>query len=109
MRHLWEQRSFKNRLYTWLISAFLLMSTCGSLRSLVFAQAAESVEQETISPQLSFVYAADIFGNTVSGYVMDSSTGAVKEVPGSPFQAGVQPETVAVHPSNRFVYAVNDS
>jgi 6-phosphogluconolactonase len=43
----------------------------------------------------------------VSGYAIDSTTGALTPVPGSPFAAGLDPNSVAVDPSNRFVYVAN--
>src|SRR5579864_4660604 len=46
--------------------------------------------------------------STVSGYAIDSTTGALSPVPGSPFAAGVNPVSMAVTPSNKFVYAANN-
>jgi hypothetical protein len=43
----------------------------------------------------------------VSGYTIDSSTGALTPIPGSPFSAGAAPVSVAVDPSGRFVYVAN--
>jgi 6-phosphogluconolactonase (cycloisomerase 2 family) len=56
-----------------------------------------------------FLYAADINSvpGAVSGYAVDSTTGALSPVPGSPFAAGVTPVSVAVTPSNKFVYVAN--
>ena len=44
---------------------------------------------------------------TVSGYAIDSTTGALTPVPGSPFGAGLAPLSLAVAPSNKFVYVAN--
>lgn len=59
-----------------------------------------------------FVYVANsVTGSnlpgTVSGYSVDSTTGALTPVPGSSFAAGVVPLAVAVSPSNKFVYVAN--
>ena len=43
----------------------------------------------------------------VSGYAVDAATGALSPVPGSPFAAGTTPDSVAVDPSNKFVYVAN--
>jgi 6-phosphogluconolactonase len=45
--------------------------------------------------------------NSVSGYAIDSTTGALTLLPGSPFAAGVDPHSLAVDPSNKFVYVAN--
>jgi 6-phosphogluconolactonase len=44
---------------------------------------------------------------SVSGYAVNEKTGALTPVPGSPFATGVQPASVAVHPSGRFVYVAD--
>jgi 6-phosphogluconolactonase len=44
---------------------------------------------------------------TVSAYAIDSSTGALTLVPGSPFAAGSNPYSLTVDPSSRFVYVAN--
>jgi YVTN family beta-propeller protein len=44
---------------------------------------------------------------TISAYAIDSSTGALTVVPGSPFAAGSTPSSLVVDPSNRFVYVTN--
>lgn len=62
------------------------------------------------STQPTFLYS--IGGNSlgsgaVFGYVVDSTTGALSPVPGSPFGAGLFPISVVVSPSNKFVYVAN--
>jgi 6-phosphogluconolactonase len=44
----------------------------------------------------------------VSAYTINSSTGALNQVAGSPFAAGIQPVSVAVDPSGRFAYVANE-
>jgi len=41
------------------------------------------------------------------GYSVDSASGALTQVPGSPFGAGSEPYFVSVDPSGRFVYSAN--
>jgi 6-phosphogluconolactonase (cycloisomerase 2 family) len=55
-----------------------------------------------------FVYVANLYGNSVSAYAIDPTTGALAPVPGSPFATGVFPESVAVYPTGKFVYVSND-
>jgi 6-phosphogluconolactonase (cycloisomerase 2 family) len=49
------------------------------------------------------------YSGTVSGYAVDSTTGALSPVPGSPFAADLTPGAVAVTPSNKFVYVANNA
>jgi 6-phosphogluconolactonase (cycloisomerase 2 family) len=45
--------------------------------------------------------------STVAAYRIDVNTGALSEVPGSPFAARIWPLFVAVDPSGKFAYAAN--
>ena len=48
----------------------------------------------------------EVEGN-VSGYTINSTTGALTPIAGSPFAAGLFPQSVAVDPTGRFAYAAN--
>lgn len=50
------------------------------------------------------VYAANSGGDGISAYRVDGA-GALAEVPGSPFPAGVSPWAVALDPTGRYAYA----
>jgi 6-phosphogluconolactonase len=56
-----------------------------------------------------FVYVVNNLNGTgsVSAFTIDTSTGALSAVAGSPFAAGANPNDVEVHPSGRFLYAGN--
>jgi 6-phosphogluconolactonase len=54
-----------------------------------------------------FAYVANAGSNAIRGYEINTSTGLLTEVPGSPVSAGNEPDFVTVDPLNRFVYAVN--
>lgn len=43
-----------------------------------------------------FLYAANTYGNSVSAYSINSSSGELTAVSGSPFTAGTRPEAVAI-------------
>jgi 6-phosphogluconolactonase len=53
----------------------------------------------------SFVYAALTAANQIAAFSIDSVTGALSPVPGSPFSAGDQPTTLTS--TNNFLYAAN--
>jgi len=44
---------------------------------------------------------------SISAFTIDSSTGALSAVAGSPFSTGTDPSAVSVDPTDRFVYVVN--
>ncbi|HLJ24673.1 MAG TPA: beta-propeller fold lactonase family protein [Candidatus Acidoferrales bacterium] len=44
---------------------------------------------------------------TVSAYAVDANTGVLTLVPGSPFSAGLNPYSIALDPSSKFVYVAN--
>ena len=59
------------------------------------------------NPTPGFAYVANYFGDNVSAYRINSSTGALSAVAGSPFAAGSAPRSVTVDPSGRFAYVAN--
>jgi len=61
----------------------------------------------TVDPTGKFLYAAINQGNDISGYLINSSTGALTPILGSPFSAGSVPMTVRVDPSGRYAYVTN--
>jgi 6-phosphogluconolactonase (cycloisomerase 2 family) len=48
-----------------------------------------------------------VITGTIHVFNVDASTGALTEVPGSPFDAGLTPRQLVVDPTGRFVYVVN--
>jgi len=60
-----------------------------------------------VDPKNNYLYAANQFTNTVSGFSYDSSSGALTEVPGSPFSAGTAPSGLAITPDGNFLYVSN--
>ncbi|NOX90905.1 MAG: beta-propeller fold lactonase family protein [Gammaproteobacteria bacterium] len=53
-----------------------------------------------------FVLVSNLAGGTVSVFRINSDSGQLKEVDGSPFFAGFNPHSIALHPNGRFVYAI---
>jgi YVTN family beta-propeller protein len=67
-----------------------------------------------VDPSVKFVYVANQSSGDVSGYTIDSTTGALTQITGSnpsPFTVapnGSGPFSVAVDPSGKFVYVANN-
>jgi 6-phosphogluconolactonase (cycloisomerase 2 family) len=54
-----------------------------------------------------FAYVTNYSTNTISSYSINSTTGALTPVSGSPFAAGTQPMAMAITPNGKFAYASN--
>src|SRR6202011_1547651 len=64
-----------------------------------------------VDPSGKFAYVVNEGDNTVSGYTINATTGALTPIAGSPFAgtAGTYPQPVAVDPSGKFAYVANSS
>jgi 6-phosphogluconolactonase len=66
----------------------------------------------TIDPFNRFIYTGnqvtefDGGSNSISGFLLNGSTGALTKVTGSPFLTGTAPDAVAMDPSGRFLFAL---
>ena len=62
--------------------------------------------------QFQFAYVVNLGSNlgpnTVSGYTINATTGALSPIAGSPFAAGDGPVSIAVDPTGRFAYVANE-
>jgi 6-phosphogluconolactonase len=98
------------------ISAFTINSVTGGLTPVsgspfptappIVAGHYPGVNSVTVDPTGKFLYAAIVQGD-ISAYVINSSTGALTPVAGSPFLTGSAPQTVRVDPSGRYAYVTN--
>jgi 6-phosphogluconolactonase len=68
--------------------------------------AGSGVSAITVDASESFVYTANTTANTVSGFRINSTTGALTPLQGSPYSstAGTAPSTIAIDPRNTIVY-----
>jgi YVTN family beta-propeller protein len=55
------------------------------------------------------VYVVNSGSGSISAYSLNTATGVLSEVGGSPFVAGANPQYVAADPTGRFLYAANSS
>lgn len=63
-----------------------------------------------VDPLGRYVYVANgnAAASTISAYTMDSSTGRLTPIAGSPFAAtGISPASIAIDPTGKFVYVAN--
>ena len=60
-----------------------------------------------VDPTGKFVYVANYYAANVRAFGIDQNTGALAQVPGSPFPAGGIPRGLTVDPAGRFVYVAN--
>lgn len=65
----------------------------------------------TVHPSKNFIYVTYSTGSNggIFGYAIDSGTGQLSPVPGTPSSSGSSVGQVAVHPNGRFVYAARNS
>jgi 6-phosphogluconolactonase (cycloisomerase 2 family) len=62
--------------------------------------------QMVVDPTSKFLYVADMIGGQFSVFAIDSNSGALTEISGSPFfnQSNAGPSGIALHPSGKFLY-----
>ena len=98
------------------VSAYTINSSTGALRAVAGSPFAAGFNPDsvTVDPSGRFAYVANscVSGNdcsvgSVSAYTINSSSGALRAVAGSPFAAGSGPDSVTVDPSGRFAYVAN--
>jgi 6-phosphogluconolactonase len=66
-----------------------------------------SPEGIRVTPDGKFVVVANQGTNSVAVFSLNATTGALTEVPGSPFASGSAPGPVAIDPSGKFVFVGN--
>jgi hypothetical protein len=94
------------------VRAYTIDSATGALTSIPGSPfpAGFGPASVAVDPGSRFAYVTNsqtMFGNNVSGYTINPTSGALTPIPGSPFFSGTGPRSVAVDPSSRFVYVVN--
>jgi 6-phosphogluconolactonase len=64
-----------------------------------------------VDPSGQFVYEASFGSNTIVGYRIDATTGALNALPSSPTTAGTgtAPDAISFDPSGKFLYAANQT
>ena len=95
------------------VYAFTINASSGALTPVAgspFA-AGNGTNYVAVDPMGKFAYASNqnypASSGSVSGYTINSSTGALSPMAGSPFVAGASPYGVAIDPTGRFLYEPN--
>lgn len=89
------------------VSAFKITPGTGQLVAISSYPAGSSADAVTVDPLGKFVYVTNQASNNISGYSINSITGALTPITGSPFSTGTSPASVAVDPAERFVYVAS--
>ena len=88
---------------------FSLDSVSGAM-TLVGSFAANSSPTDLkISPTSNFVYVSNSDAALITAFSLDSATGNLNPVPGSPFPAGLGVAGLAIDPGSHYLYAANAS
>jgi 6-phosphogluconolactonase len=69
--------------------------------------AATTPVQAPVPQNASFMFVANMNANTISGFAIDSKTGLLTSLAGSPFTAGSGPEFMAADASGKFLFVAN--
>lgn len=97
------------------ISVYRIHASNGSLTEIPgspFA-AGKTPVSIAVNPTGSFAYVANQYtgytghNGTISAYRIDAATGALTEIPGSPFTAGIEPASITVNPAGTLAYVAN--
>ena len=95
------------------ISGYSIDATTGALRRLAGSPfvtgtpSYDSFASISFDPSGKFAYVANGTMDKIAAYSVDTETGALTEVAGSPFPAGYGPVSIAVDPAGKFAYVAN--
>jgi len=94
------------------VSGYSIDATSGALTPLAGSPVLTQftpVSIAAVAPTSSakFAYVVNSGSNTVSGYSIDATSGALTPLAGSPFVTGFTPASVAVDPTGKFAYVAN--
>lgn len=100
------------------VSSYVLDPSSGSLRRasgspIVTGSSSSDAPSLALTANKKFLLASDIdsggFSSHISVFSVDSTTAALKPVPGSPFTASAGIGTLVVHPNGKFAYGLSSS
>ena len=85
--------------------------TSGALQWVGSVAAGSGPTHVAVDASERFVYVVNHSEDTVSGYTIDASSGALTPMAGSPFSTGTStgPQSIALDPKGRFAYVTNEA
>ena len=86
------------------VSSFAIDLATGTLTSTGRASVGDAPLSVVVDPSGRFAYVA---GSGISVYTIDATTGALTEIPGSPFATANGFFSIAIEPTGRFAYVAN--
>src|SRR5229473_5842937 len=90
------------------LSIYTVNAGTGQLRGNGYIQTGSHPNSLCLDPSGKFAYVTNNIANDVSAFVVDSISGSLTPVSGSPFATGSSPFTVIVEPSGTFAYVTNN-
>jgi 6-phosphogluconolactonase len=78
------------------VATFAITPSSGALNLVSSSPAGALPINLAVDPSGQFVYAANFNADSISAYVVDTATGALMPVAGSPFATGGQPHSIAI-------------
>ncbi len=90
------------------LSKYTVNAATGQLRGNGYIQTGSHPNSLCLDPSGKFAYVTNNIANDVSAFVVDSISGSLTPVSGSPFATGSSPFTVIVEPSGTFAYVTNN-
>lgn len=94
------------------VSEYVVNAGTGQLRLMGYVLAGSSPNALTADPSGKFLYVSNggsVNGSSVSGYAINSTTGSLTPLAGSPFGGGrTLPMALTVDPSGHFLFLVNN-
>jgi 6-phosphogluconolactonase len=67
----------------------------------------QAADFPNVDPAGKFLYVSDFFGSDIVAFNIDSSTGSLSPISGSPFNSGFYPAKVVISPSDSFAEVVD--
>ncbi len=91
------------------LRVFSIDQASGSLSLVSEYETGQTPSDLVVAPDGGAVFVSDLFDNNVAAFVVSDAGATLTPASGSPFSAGDRCEQIVMHPSGRYLYAVNAS
>ncbi len=89
------------------VQTYAINASTGEMTSVGTIAAGSYPSSIAVDPTGRFAYVANNGSDNVSAYTINTTTGALTAVAGSPFASGGQPNGIAIDPTGKFAYVAN--